>query len=199
MTHRFDDFNRADSTTALGTASDGIDAWTAAAGSTWGISSNQGYSVTSVGQTFAWLEASISDVVVQAVVGTSAGTDMGIVARLSTTPIYILGAWTNGTGFRAFSNNAGTFVQIGSTTAGSLATGDTLKLTCSGTSITFALNGTTKCSGTSSVGSTNTKVGIRAHNDTAVRFDSFDANAPAAGGSFPMGARTHRYPAIARH
>lgn len=40
-----DDFNRADSTTSLGTASDGVHAWTAQLG-TWGINSNQGYCPT---------------------------------------------------------------------------------------------------------------------------------------------------------
>lgn len=182
MTHRFDDFNRADSTTALGTASDWIDAWTASAGSTWGINSNQGYMVTSTGQAFAWLESNIADVYVEVVMGSAVGTDMGVVARVTTAPQYILGAWTNGTGFRAFSLSGGSFVQIGTTASGSLASGDVLRLTCNGTSITWSKNGTPQCSGTSPVGTTNTKVGLRAHNDTAVRFNSFDANAPSAGG-----------------
>jgi hypothetical protein len=173
VANRADNYNRADSATALGTPSDGGSAWVAQAG-TWGIASNTGYSVTTTIQSTAVLDSGSSNVDV-VVTTPTVGTDLGVIARAADTSNYLLFAWTSGTGYRLFKNVGGTFIQLGSTVTGTQGTGDTLEIKAdSSNAITGYHNGSAIVGPvTESVGATNTKHGIRSHSETTTRFDDF--------------------------
>lgn len=65
-----DDFNRADNASLLGTASDGVHAWTAETG-TWGVQSNQGYCPTlSGGLGYATVDYGARDCTLQVTIPT---------------------------------------------------------------------------------------------------------------------------------
>lgn len=173
MTNRTDDFNRADSTTSLGTPSDAGSAWATASG-TWGISSNAAYNVGAGTEANAYLESSVSAIEVQVTISTF-GSDCGVNARLADVNNLLLGLMTLGTGIRLFKRVSGTYTQLGSTYNGTLASGDVLKLrTDSANALTLYHNGTARVGPvTDAAGSTNTKHGIRAYADSTSRFDTF--------------------------
>lgn len=173
MSNRSDNFNRADTTNAIGTPSDGGSAWVQSAG-TWGISTNTGYESGGLSQqNIAVLESSLSDVDVQVTVSTL-GSDNGLVARFLDTAHYLLFIYTAGTGYRMF-KDVGGFTQLGSTASGTGANGDVYKFSVNGSSLTGYVNGVSKITATDSAGSTNTQHGLRAFADSVVRFDNFSA------------------------
>src|SRR5438552_14788054 len=117
MTNRTDNFNRADSTTALGTPSDGGSDWIAING-TWGISSNQGYKVaTDANSQRAVLESSVSNVDVQATLaGNATSGGGGLVCRLADVNNLIVAAiGANNLVANIFKIVAGSATQLGST------------------------------------------------------------------------------------
>lgn len=175
MANRSDDFNRADSSSSLGSPSDGGSAWVASVG-TWGISSNRGYeSSGAVQQNLAYLEASSAVVDVEVTIPV-VGSDLGLIVRFADSSNYILFAWTSGTGFRLFKVVGGSFTQLGTTDGGMLANGDVMKITVSsGNAFNCYKNGAelTNLAATDSAGSGNTKHGLRAYSDTTSRFDTF--------------------------
>lgn len=178
MTDRTDNFNRADSSSSLGTPSDGGSAWTAHVG-TWGINSNQAYCSSVTSLACASVESSISDCEVQATLAV-VGSAAGLVARLADSNNYILADEIAST-VRLFKNVAGSFTSLGSY-SGTTANGDVIKWRGSGSSHTVYQNGVSRITATDSAGSSNTKHGIRTHNDTTMRIDDFSATALAAGG-----------------
>jgi hypothetical protein len=173
MPNRQDTFDRADSSTSLGTPSDGGTAWQVAPNSpntVYGISSNQAkrFSTNDVpGGEIAWLETDMSDVEVTvtiANISTGGANEMGIVARLTDEQNYIR------------CRIAPTLVQIAAIQAGAttaiagtadtVVAGDVFRLICNGTSIKVIKNPAesptnTILSGTSSFNQTATKCGLR--------------------------------------
>lgn len=183
MTNRTDNFNRADNSASLGTPSDGGGAWTAGTG-TWGVNSNQGYCSTSTALAVATLEASVSNVEVQ---GTASviNSDIGVVARFANTSNYLMADFLGATSTRLFKNVAGSFTSLGSGSAGS--NGDVIVLRCdSGNNLTVKVNGVSRITATDSAGSTNTKHGIRTHNDTVARIDDFSITEIGAAAVGPL-------------
>ena len=171
MTNRTDNFDRANSTAALGTPSDGGSAWVAASG-TWGISGNKGYPAASTTETVAYLESSVTAVEVQATMSTGA-TWNGLMARCggSWTNLLLLNADTAGT-IKLYKYVSGSSTQLGSTYSGAVAAGDVLKLRVdSANLITAYQNGSSRTSATDSAGSTNTKHGFWCYGTTAPRWD----------------------------
>lgn len=186
--NRSDDFNRADSTSSLGSPSDGGSAWSALAG-TWGINTNRGYS-PSGGQAVAVLEASAADVRLEAVIQT-AGSDYGLVVRASDNSNYWLLAIT-ATNFVLYRKEAGSFTNE---TSGPAATvnGDTVRFEANGTSLKGYLNGVEKLSFTSSFNQSATQHGIRSNTDAVVRFDDLTITDLSPAGAGPRRAR-HKAP-----
>jgi hypothetical protein len=173
VANRSDDFNRANSTTALGSPSDGGSAWVAQSG-TWGVSSNQGYNASVGNQETAVLDSGTSNVDVVFATPT-VGNDIGVIARAADNSNYLLLAWTSGTGYRLFKNVAGSFTQLGSTVSGTQGAGDTIEIKAdAANAITGYHNGSAIVGPvTDSAGATNTKHGIRAHVDSTTRYDTF--------------------------
>lgn len=164
MSARSDDFNRTDSSTSLGTPSDGGAGWTTYNSSTWGISSNQAYCVTSGPSNVAVAtECSAANGAVQATLSTkSSGVGAsGLVARLADGSNYILfQANTSDNTGRIYKKVSGGFTQIASAGA-AWAAGDVVKGDCSsGNVLTLYRNGSSVTNVTDSAGSTNTKAGM---------------------------------------
>lgn len=179
MANRADTFNRSDSSTALGTPSDGGSAWVVVAG-TWGVISNTGYCPTDSGsQNIAYLECSEADGTV-AVDVTTLGF-AGITFRYSDSSNYWLLVESGGD-LLLYKNVAGSFTQVGGTAFGVGTARYSVDL--SGSSITVRANGgSALITGTDSHNSTATKHGLRTYSSTAARFDNFDFTGTGGGGS----------------
>lgn len=193
MTNRTDNFNRADSGSAMGTPSDGGSAWVPYGTSQWGITSNQGYKVaTNTANEAAVLESSVSAVDIQATVaavGSQGGN--GPIGRGSSDTDYILTQWLGGSTY-IFKKVGGSFTQL-ATTAGSLSAGDVLKLRCdSSNNLTSYRNGSSVITATDAAGSTNTQHGLGANGGgltQAILWDDFSITAIVAAGTVAPPAR----------
>jgi hypothetical protein len=164
-----DDFNRADSTTAIGTATTG-QTWTALNG-TWGISSNQAYLTANVGGAIAVVDSGQANCEVE-VVYSITNVQSKVICRASTLSNYIV---FNSDGTLSKVVN-GSFTTLGTMSpAPSLASGDIIKITLNGNNITAKVNDGAKGSVltvTDTFNNTITKHGIGAANTTS-RFDNF--------------------------
>ena len=166
---RTDNFTRANSTTTLGTPSDGGSAWVAQTG-TWGINSNAGYCVTVTPNATAVLETSLSNVAVSITISTR-GTFSGPVARAADANNFLMGVAEPGQ-LSMYKRVGGTFTQLSGSYFGAVADGDVLILRVNSSNlIEFVQNGVVRVSATDSAGSGNTLCGWYASNDTTVRFD----------------------------
>jgi len=139
-----DAFTRADSASVLGAPDTGAAAWSAVAG-TWGISSNQAYCSAGAGQNFAFIECGVADVIVQATVAGSASVNQGIAFRFnggSAQNGYLAIFNDAGAGaMRFYKVVAGAFTQIGTVTQ-AISTGDVVKVSAVGNTLTMYRNGT---------------------------------------------------------
>lgn len=177
MTNRTDSFNRANSTTTLGTPSDGGSAWTYPGSAVLGISGNAAYSPTSQSQAIAVLESSASAGTAQITLGSFPTVEeVGICFRVVDDNNYLLVWVKEGAGFRLFERVAGTFTERGTANATNPLAGDIVSVDVSGTSVTVRRNGTalTGLTGvTMTPHSTATRHGIRFHNSISARIDAF--------------------------
>lgn len=180
MSNRSDDFNRADSSSSLGTPSDGGGAWTALVG-TWGIASNTGYLATDAGdsQDVAVLDSGTSDVDVQVTLATLTSTP-GLILRAADSNNYLL-LQTTTSGFTMYRRASGSFTGIGSW-SGTTASGDVIKFQGNGTTVKAFHAGVERISVTESSGQTNTKHGIYSFVSTGPRFDDFSITDLGGGG-----------------
>lgn len=156
-----DTFNRADSTTTLGTTSDGLATWTAVQG-TWGISSNTAYCphVNGSGSVpaFAVIDTAQADGAVQGTLGGSGAWDFGLVFRYADPNNYWAMTWLNGTNLsRVIRRVAGTGTVMATFTA---VAGDVLNASFSGSALTFYKNGTSFYAPTDMANQTNTQHGM---------------------------------------
>lgn len=184
-----DSFDRADSTTSLGTADSG-QVWTAHSG-TWGISSNKGYLASTTGQAAASVDAGASDVEVSADITLSPTTDRadaGLVFRLADDSNYLLALINKVTGsnsIQLFKRQAGSFTHLASVGSQGHVNGTTydLRVVANGSSIevfrddTSVLTHTLSGADLTTFGS-NTRHGLRVHrgstaDDGGTRFDNF--------------------------
>lgn len=161
-----DAFNRADSTTSLGTADTG-QTWTALAG-TWGISSNKAYQVTSSTQAYAVIDAGVGDCTIGLTLSTVGSG--GITFRASdATHLWFIDATTSsGNLYRCDGFGPNLIANLGT----SWSNGDVMTVVLSGSSIVVKKNGTTVYSTTDSTYATNTKHGLRDYSG-AGRYDDF--------------------------
>jgi hypothetical protein len=174
MANRSDTFNRGDSSTSMGTPSDGGSAWAANNG-TWGIDTNRGYTSTSTDHAAATLESSVADVDVEVTIATvSAGIGMGVIGRFADTSNYLHFQYEpTGTKFSLWKVVANTHTQLGSDVVQTLNANDVMRLSMSGSSINCYVNDVLKISQTESAGSSNTKHGLRTYQSNGTRFDDF--------------------------
>lgn len=133
-----DNFNRADSTTSLGSSSEGW-SWTAVGG-TWGINTNRAYLVATGGSNSARAESDLSstDHYAQMVLGVAA--QIGPCVRFAAgaaTFYHARRAGSTSIGLLRF--NAGSATTLGTLTVAALGIGDTLKLSVTGTGATVTL------------------------------------------------------------
>lgn len=171
-----DDFNRADSTTALGNGwlvgVSQAPTWTPI----WGITSNTAYLVGrdpahgSGTIPYAYRDVGTGDVDVSVTFSTLPATNEGLLFRLSTdanTYWYV----TATTLVRCRATIDGDQIRASWST---FAAGDTARVVASGSSITIYKNGVNVATVTDSTGATNTRHGLLAK-DTGgtVRFDDF--------------------------
>jgi len=183
VTSRSDNFNRADTTNAIGTPSDGGSAWSVQSG-TWGIASNRGYTSAASTQGTCVLEASSAVVTVQATLATVGGNP-GLVVRASDDNNYIVGVYATGLGpgMAVYKRVASNFIQLGSTYVGTVSANDVMVLDVDASNnIAWKQNGTSRVTAADSHNSTATKHGIRAHEDTTSRFEDFSITDNGGGG-----------------
>lgn len=195
MANRADNFNRSDTTNAIGTPSDAGSAWSQLFG-TFGIASNQGYESAGTGQAMAVLESSEADgeVSVKLSVLPDAGKAAGVVCRVSTFAVGFYFEYLNDFGgfLRFYRMDFPTFTQLGQLNT-SISAGDVLSVEMSGNSLTPKVNGSAPgLSGgptyTDSHNSTATKHGLWADVAGAGRFDDF-----AFTGGGPAPATTYTF------
>lgn len=173
-----DDYNRADSTTAIGTATSGH-LWTSLGG-VWGIKSNKAYIENITGIKPAYLEVGAADVTVQVRLNKSDASNnlnrMGIAFRISDANNFLYAYCITSTGLRLFKLVAGSGTQIG-TASVTEADGDLLKVVTNGTSIEVFYNGVSKITVTESHNQTATKHGLfweaGGSSNTLCRWDDF--------------------------
>ncbi|MGZ4663583.1 MAG: hypothetical protein ACXV5Q_00655 [Frankiaceae bacterium] len=171
-----DNFDRADSTTTLG-APWSTGSLGSTAGSTWGISSNRAYCVSTYQDTFGTIFTSAAYVT-----GNSADVDMqvdlinpvfggsgGLVFRADAA----LSTFFLATADKLIQSTAGTVTTRGSYST-SAVSGNTLRVVASGTSITVYVAGAVVLTYTTSA-TTNVRAGLAADaiNNPSARFDNF--------------------------
>lgn len=182
MTDRTDNFNRTASSSTINSPSDGLGDYTVGAG-TWGIATGgaTGYESATTSQASCYLETSQTAGYIQVTVSTFSA-DVGLVGRVQDSTHYILGAVTAGQTFRVFMRSGASFTQRGSTSSVTMNSGDVIKLDiASDGTIVLSQNGTARVTTSDTTYATETKWGLRTHNDTTSRFD--DLSFVGAGGA----------------
>lgn len=153
-----DQFNRSNSTTAIGTADTG-QTWTNTAG-TWGINGNAAYVATPSGANdLATVDSGKSDGSVQAVITAGTMTGQGLIIRLTDANNYIYIFASDTSTLIIGTDVAGSFNTI-ATGARAWVSGDVLKVRFSGQLITASVNGNVIASVSSAVNTTATKHGL---------------------------------------
>jgi hypothetical protein len=186
VTARYDDFNRADSNTSLGTPSDGGAGYTVLGSGTWGIASNKAYQVTNaIGATLAVLDWGTADVDVSLTFPVVSASAFGLAFRVTDANNY----W--------FVKNTGSAWQLHLFLSGgdqgadpnaysaAAVNGDTVRVVASGTgtgAILVYVNGTLRITSSQfeTFAATGTKHGMYQFFDNSVRFE--DLGPPGGGG-----------------
>jgi hypothetical protein len=176
-----DSFDRADSSTSLGSTDGGSLsplAWTAQNG-TWGIASNKAYLVSATSQAVATVDTGLADADVAFDVTMESGSNIGIVCRLIDNNNYLMCAWYFGTTLELYKNDGGSFISLGSVSQ-SWANGTTyrLRITAVGDQIKVYLDGVETLTHTLSGADQSkygaaTSHGLRSDSDGNARFDTF--------------------------
>lgn len=178
-----DSFNRANSTTSIGTA-DTYQAWSNLIG-TLGINGNRAYVVGAAADNIAVLNAGVADCEVQVTFAQWASLQR-LAFRVTSLPVtaykwegFVVQAET-GIGYRLFRYQAGGFTQLGSTYSTTPANGDVVKVVTAGTSISVYLNGALIITATSSFNQTATLHGLDQQGGSSAQWDAFSVRAQAA-------------------
>ena len=174
-----DNFNRADSTTTLGTASDGVHVWTPETG-TWGISSNQGYCPTlSGGLGYATVDYGARNCTLQFMIAT-VGRPFGAILGWEGTAADMIRirceiiATVHRLTIQLFRTGQ-TSLNFGTIDGIVWADGDVMKVVLSGQTVTVFRNGVSVTSANDSRFNdiTGTKHGLYASTVTTARFEDF--------------------------
>ncbi|MFZ7945671.1 M14 family zinc carboxypeptidase [Neobacillus sp. 19] len=163
-----DDFNRANSTTSLGTATTG-QSWMAQKG-TWGINSNKAYTAAGSNDSIAVIDSGESNVAIS--VDVTWNSSGGIVFRVNGTDL--LAAYVNSTGIHLYKFTSSTNDLLGEYLFTPVAaTTYAIKVIANGSSIKVSLDGTERISAVNTFNQTFTKHGLRTFNDLVTKFDNF--------------------------
>lgn len=175
-TQYFDDFNRANSTTGMGTSSSGH-TWVDLAG-TWGIIDNQAYLVTPAGdgQSSSVIETTFADGVLQVqftsngtggITTTTSGAGSSVVFRaVDNNNYWILETAGGNAAWTLFTRSAGTFTaQFNSAVLPPISPGDIVTIILSGTNIQVRRNGYHVFNVNSTIHQNATRHGIRLFRD----------------------------------
>lgn len=172
MANVTDSFNRADSSTGIGTADSG-QSWVNQGG-TWGISSNQAFTATAAGdgQSTAVVDSGESDGTVSAIMATLQ-TDNGLCFRVVDNSNYLMVTVSFGSSIIIYERVAGGFTSLGSQST-TVVNGDLLSVVMSGSAIDIKVNGSTVKSITTTRFQTATKHGLRNFESFTPRWDDFN-------------------------
>lgn len=165
-----DTFDRADSTTSLGSADTG-QAWTALSG-TWGISTNAAYLPGSASPAVAVIDSGKADLIAIEAKIPAFGSATRIVARVSAANTHIL-AQGEGTAYVLYKINAGTYTALGTGSAVAPAAGDVMRLELRGDEIKMLVNGVVIYTATEALNQTVTSHGISGVTADGKRWDNF--------------------------
>jgi hypothetical protein len=180
-----DSFNRANSTSTIGTTDSynggTTKTWQTFNGAVGGINSNQAYIVSggSGDNISCGINAGASDVTYTITLATAVNFSNLHIRSASASSSIILQLKSNG--YFLYTLSSGTYTSIGSTTAKVPASGDVVSFTCNGTSITISINGTQYISATTSFNQTATIFGFGGGGSTA-RWDNFEVDDLTTGG-----------------
>lgn len=167
-----DEFNRADSTSQLGTG------WTAHSG-TWGITGNQAYASAGAGDNVATRPTKSGQRgYVQATFTPGVGGS-GLVCRAQNDQNYILLHMANPSGKKLefYKRVAGAYTLIAQTAYAYVdATAYVLRLEFDGSSLTGKVNGATVLTASDGALLTNARAGLRVFGATAARWNNFEAS-----------------------
>jgi len=172
--HVSDSFTRADSSTTMGSATTG-QVWANSRG-TWGISSNQCYNPVSGAPSAVTIGlGSFNGVAEVTLTATGASTECAIWFRWTDfNNTYFIDAVPGGH-YQLFKRVAGTQTTL-VTGAANCASGDTVRVQFSGSSIKTWVNGVPDIDTTDSSITSGTFVGLRNGADTSTRYDNFMAS-----------------------
>lgn len=183
MTNRTDNFNRADSVLTIDPPSDGGSGYTLGGGGTWGISSFAGYLVVSIAfEDQAVLDSGTSAIETQVTITSGSGSGTGVINRYADTNNWIGGIWDDNSTLTLYARVAGSYNVIQSTGGLTFAANDVMKLRSDSSNLhTLTQNGVSRCSGTNTNGSANTKHGMRNDGSTGRRYDNLSITDISAG------------------
>ncbi|MDR7001541.1 hypothetical protein [Neobacillus niacini] len=157
-----DSFNRADSTTGLGTTDSynggTAKTWQYRSGSVFGILGNVAYPYSGTNPVIAYVDCGQSDVTIN-VTAIQSNTSDYFMAVMRYDPTTNTGLIVNGNPIKIQSFSGSTFTNIATTSIYNAAN-DVFKIVLSGTSISVYRNGTLIVSGTSTINQTKTNHGL---------------------------------------
>lgn len=193
-----DTFDRADSTTSLGTADTG-QAWTVLTGATWGVQTNRAYMGGGGDHNPAIVESGASDVKVSATVYPNTDNPRGGLSFrvVDVSNFFFLRSYA--TVWQLNVTEAGTTTTIAQSSVSPVGgQAHAVEITCSGSTITCKVDGATIITATSSLFLTATKHGLENANGSfygATRWDNFKVEAlgtqPLVSDSFDRATVTH--------
>lgn len=181
-----DSFNRADSTTTLGTT-DSYNGgspytWGLYNGGVWGIKTNQAYNSTSHADNTAYVDVGQSDNITIALTLNNANIyTYGIAFRIQDAN-NMFRAYATGGALKIDRKTAGTWTNI-MNFGGTYTFPMSASITLSGSTITFNIGGTAKSSVTDTSFQTATAHGMYINNSTSVYLDNFEIDGTATGGT----------------
>lgn len=170
-----DSFNRADSTTTLGSTDSAYGgtnaAWQVLDGTVWGINTNRAYCVTPTGTSAVVVDTGVSDnftLTVSVPVYSNSLTQVRVIWRAIDTNNYFLVQGTT-----VFRRQAGGFNNIGTLSGVTLADGMTYKIVVSGNTHTIYVNGVQGWTGTDAFNNTAKMCGLGSSSNSVLRYDDF--------------------------
>lgn len=171
-----DTFDRANSTTTLGTSSGG-QVWTAHRG-TWGINTNNGYCATNHASSvnFASVDAGFADGSVEVTIAVTGSNQPGLCFRTTdSNNTYLLEGGTGAATAKFHKIVGGTVTTISNSGSNiQFVTGDVIRVDMSGSSYSFYRNGVQIFTGSDSTFTTQTRHGLyHVGATTGSRFDNF--------------------------
>jgi hypothetical protein len=168
--NRSDNFNRTDTTSGLGSPSDGGSAWVQLSG-TWGIIGTRAYESASAAEAVCYLETGASDATVQVTFATP-GANAGLAFRITDINNFLLFTVSNSTDtYYLYKKVAGSYSLLGTwvATPGFAV----VQASMIGSAIEIRVDGVLRIAVTETHNLSATKHGLRSSSSVASRYDDF--------------------------